>query len=119
MPNSKKKTVSVFAGNYTFIFSEHRLIAASRLKSNKNEEALKAIARAYEEYKRVVKPAGRLLSGEWRWCMNPECYNAFYALRFRIKKGHGLFCSHSCTGKVLRAQKRKRIGRPKVAKAVR
>ena len=104
MPNSKKKTISVVAGDYTFIFSDRRLIAVPipiiKRSVHKNKERLKVIVRAYKEYKRAVKPVGRPLSGEWRWCMNPKCYNAFYALRSKIEQGKGLFCSHSCTGKV-------------------
>lgn len=109
MPGNTKESISITAGNYTFTFSGRKLIAVPipmmRRSIYKNKERLKVIAKAYEEYKRVMKSIGRPLNGEWRWCVNPECFNAFYALRFKIEQGQGLCCCRRCAGKVFGAQK--------------
>lgn len=80
-------------------------------KGTKSEGELNFIAYAYQQYKSRTKPIGRPPNGEWRWCLNPECKNAFYALRFKIDKGQGVCCSQRCVGKIFGAQKGERIGR--------
>lgn len=100
---------SITVGIYTFFVSGRRIIVAS--KGNKDEEELRAITEAYEKYKYRYKYAGRPLNGEFRWCMNPECNNAFYALRFKIEQGQASFCCRRCSSKVTGCPKGQQIGK--------
>ena len=103
MSNKSKSTV-ITSGIYTFIISGRKIVVASR--GNKDEEELRAIAKAYEHNRKRIKP----LNGEFRWCMNPECNNAFYARGFKIKKGWAVCCCRKCAGKVFGAKKGERTG---------
>lgn len=108
MSNSKKEGVSVIVGNYTFIFSAQKMIVTPRLRHNKSEKELRAIARAYKEYRYAMGSVGRPLAGKWRWCANPKCRNIFYARRSKIEAGEGSYCSHRCAARVSGFKKEKR-----------
>lgn len=111
MSKNDTKSTTVTVGIYTFIISGHRIVVAS--KGNKDEEELRAITKAYEEYKYRNKYRGRPLNGEFRWCLNPDCNYAFYVRRFKINQGQGVCCSHGCAGIVFGCPKGKKIGKPK------
>lgn len=104
-----KKGNTVVTEGHTFIISGRQIIIAS--KGNKDEEELRVITKAYEKYKHRCKYAGRPLNGEFRWCMNPECNNAFYARRDKIEQGQASFCCRRCSSKVTGCPKGQQIGK--------
>ena len=105
---NKKKERTVAIGCYTFLIGDRRIVVASQ---NKHDEAeLKTIAKLYADYKRKNYYAGRPLVGEWRWCLDPECNNAFYGRRHRMKEGRSVCCSQPCAGKVFGTQQGQQVG---------
>lgn len=102
-----KDCISFVFEGYTFILYGRCITVESKLKGDRKE--LEVIIETYKRYKHRYKGIGRPQSGEWRWCLNPECNNAFYALRWKINNGRGNFCSKHCAGIVRGCQKGHRI----------
>lgn len=102
MVNNKKEQAIILNG-YRFVISGHRIIIATK---NKSEEELETITRLYLLHKYRTENRGRPLDGEFRLCMNPECKNAFYARRFLIKQDKGRYCTKHCGSKVSGFQKK-------------
>lgn len=106
----QKEEITVVIKGYVFTIKDRRIVAEFR--GNHDEEELKTIARLYAQYRTDKYAAGRRLAGEWRWCKNPDCNNAFYARRYIMEEGQAMFCSHSCTKNAPRIQKDQQVSRP-------
>ncbi len=92
---------SIAIKGYTLSVSgSGRKIVVSANKE-KNKEELRAVNRRYRKYKRTHNPGSRPLTGKFVWCANPDCNNAFYACKFRIKKDQKLCCCLSCAARII------------------
>ena len=100
---------SITIGVYTFFIPGRRIIVESN--GPKDEKELEVIAETYERWKGRYKHCGRPLNGEFRWCMNPKCNNAFYAFRFKIEQGQASFCCRRCSNKFTGYPRGQQIGK--------
>jgi hypothetical protein len=108
--NKFEEEKTVVIGDYVFFVGSRSVVVASQAKHDEAE--LRFIAWMYGQHlKESHKPQGRPMAGEWRWCMNPECRNAFYALQWLINKGRGVCCSHRCSSIVFGPKKGERVGK--------
>ena len=105
MAKREKTLIDVSVDGYLFHLgvrggSVYRVVVACKEKKNNGE--LAAIAQAYEKCRRQLSTRKRAVSltGEFRWCLNPQCPNAFYAKRSKINIGQGRFCSKDCASRM-------------------
>lgn len=110
MLNRAKRSIDVTIGGYTFIIRGRQIIVATKQKA---EEELRIITELYKCWKSENHWTGRPLNGEFRLCLNPDCNNAFYALRFKIKMSCALCCCQRCAGIVFGSEKGEQVGRSK------
>ena len=109
MSNKRINIGVLTTGDYTFNISERQIVVATK---KKDPEELKIITQLYDQWRyKYYKYPGRPLNGEFRLCRNPECNNAFYAMRFRIEQGQASFCCCQCSGKVTGCPKGQQIGK--------
>jgi len=95
-------------GDYAFNIKGRQIVVATK---EKNTEELRIITQLYNQWKyRHDKYPGRPLNGEFRLCRNPDCNNAFYALRFKIEQGQSLCCCRRCASIVFGSQKGEQVG---------
>lgn len=81
-------------GGHIFVLGKRTKRVAS--VAGHDDRELEEIAREYRKFKEQNHPWVAEMRGEWRWCENPSCLNAFYAKQDRIRTRKALFCSYQC-----------------------
>ena len=97
MPKSivPKRTVQLAIGITLRMARDKKVVT---VEGEKNKETLEIIAKLDADYVSRQRKARStiLLRGQWRWCQNPQCSNAFYVRPLPLELGKGWYCSPEC-----------------------